>query len=222
MAEEKEELKSLIDRIQKEGVEKAETEGRHIVDKAEQQADEIRRKAEEEAESKKSQAEQEAESFRARGEDSLRQTARDVLLTVGQALDGMLLDVAKAEVGKTLAGEALTAALGTAIEGYFRAGGGAADLDVLVDEKQKEPVKAYLAEAFAERLKEGMEVKADASIVAGFRLAARDTKVEHDFSQEALAELFAKLLRPRMAKIVRQAVEKTEKAKEGDPSTGSG
>ena len=203
-----EELQSLIERIQKDGVDKAEAEAKARIKAAEEKAAAIVSKAEEEAEAKRKQAEQDAESFRDRGEQALRQAARDLLLSVGQALDAMLTESVKTDVAESLAGQGLGPTLIQAVEGYFRSASGKADVEALLPEDRKKEAEAFLSKKFADRLGKGLSVRSDSSVVSGFRLSVKDSKVQHDFTGEALAEALASLLRPRLAAIVKEAAGK--------------
>ncbi len=200
-----EELQGLIDRIQKDGVDKAEEQAKGIVKAAEVKAAAIVKKAEEAAEAKRKQAEQDAESFRERGEQALRQAARDLLLSVGQALDGLMTAAVRSDVTDALSGDGLKPVLIEAVNGYFKSAEGSVDLAVLVGEDRVKDVEAWFAEKFAGKLKQGMEVKPDASVVSGFRLSVKDSKVQHDFTRDAIAETLARLLRPRLAALVKEA-----------------
>ena len=93
-----EDLQSLIDRIQKDAVGKAETEAQAIIAKAKAQAAEIVKSAETEAKAKLEKADTEAKAFEERSERTLEQAARDLLLTIGKNLEKMLLDILSLEV----------------------------------------------------------------------------------------------------------------------------
>ena len=203
-----EELQNLIDKIQKDGVDKAEERARDIVKEAEQKASAIVRKAEEDADARRKQAEQDADSFRDRGEQALKQAARDVLLATGQALDQLMISVVSGEVEGAMSGDGLKDLLVEAIQAYFKSPEGKLDLTALVGDDRKKDVEAWFAKTFAEKVKKGLEVKADASVVSGFRLSVKDSQVQHDFSREAIAEMLARLLRPRLAAIVKDAAAK--------------
>ncbi len=206
-----EELQSLIDHIQKDGVAKAESRAQEIVAAAEQKAAEIQRKAEESAQAIRQKAEQDAEAFRERGEQSLRHAARDLLLSIGKTLETMLTEVVAVEIDQTLTGAALESTLTQAVEGYFSANTGSANLEVIVNPEQKKAVEDWFTGKFAAKLKGGARIVADDALASGFRLSAGDTRIQHDFSGEAIAEALAKLLRPRLAAIVRASAETLQK-----------
>ena len=111
-----EELQSLLDRIQSEGVAKAEARAAEIVAEAEKKAAEIR-----------AAAEADAATLQSRAEQSLQQAARDVRLQVGAAIQETLERVLLKDVRAALADPAF---LQRYVEMAAKSVGGAAELDV--------------------------------------------------------------------------------------------
>ena len=81
-----EELQSLLDKIQSEGVAKAEARAAEIVAEAEKKAADVVAEAERKAAETRAAAEADAATLQSRAEASLRQAARDVRLQVGAAI----------------------------------------------------------------------------------------------------------------------------------------
>ena len=88
-----EDLQALMERIQKDAVEKAELAAADIISKAKDKAAEIVKAAEDEAKAKLENADKEAQAFTERSERTLEQSARDLLLSVGKNLDKKILDL---------------------------------------------------------------------------------------------------------------------------------
>lgn len=198
-----EELQNLLDRIQKDGVARAQAESDRILEAARKKADAVRTEADNKAKALIEQAERDAATFAKRGEQALQQAARDVILSVGQALSGMLQDIVRREVTSALTIDTLKEMLVKTVEAYCKAGG--ASIDVILNEKQKDDVAAFLARKFADELGKGMEIRGDGTVVSGFRVSLDGGKVEHDFSDEAIAEALSRLVRPHLAEIVKDA-----------------
>ena len=93
-----EDLQALMERIQKDAVDKAELEATSIISKAKEKAAEIVKAAEEEAKAKLEQADKDAVAFTERSERTLEQAARDLLLSVGKNLEKMILDLLNLQV----------------------------------------------------------------------------------------------------------------------------
>ena len=91
-----EDLQSLLDKINAEGVKKAETAAARIIEDAKKQAQEIRREAEEQAAQTVKNAAEQAAALEARAEAAVGQAARDVLLQLQNELQ---LRIEKAVAG---------------------------------------------------------------------------------------------------------------------------
>ena len=81
-----EQLQGLLERIQKDGIDKADAEGQRIIDDAKAQAASIISDAEAKAKAGLDNAEREGAAFAERGKVALQQAARDVVITVGDAI----------------------------------------------------------------------------------------------------------------------------------------
>ena len=97
-----EDLQYLMERIQKDAVDKAETEAAAIIARAKDKAAEIVKAAEAEASAKLEKADKDAEAFTERSERTLEQSARDLLLSVGKNLEKMIMDLLNLQVEKSL------------------------------------------------------------------------------------------------------------------------
>ena len=200
-----EELQGLLDRIQSEGVAKAEAEAKQILDAAREEAKSIVAEAEKKAEDTRESARQEAGQFEQRARHALQQAARDLMLSVGEALNDTARRVIAAKVREGLTGDALTALMADAVKAYFES----ADHDkaVLLTSKEAEATAREKLEALlARELLDGLTVESDSEIVSGFMIEEADGGVRHNFTGEALTDTLCRLLRPSLAEIVREAM----------------
>ena len=97
-----EDLQTLIDRIQKEAVDKAEAQSSAIIAKAKEEAASIIKNAEAEAAAKLEKADKDAEVYTERSERALEQAARDVLISVGRRFEKIVSDIVALQVEKNL------------------------------------------------------------------------------------------------------------------------
>lgn len=95
-------LQGLIDRIRKEGVDKAESEAGEIVAEARRAAAGILREAESEAQALRDRARAEAAAFEEQGRQTLGKTARDLILSVQQAVERSLTALVHRRVEEAL------------------------------------------------------------------------------------------------------------------------
>jgi V/A-type H+-transporting ATPase subunit E len=199
-----EELQDLLDRIQKQGVDKAEADARRILERAEAEAAEIRRKASEDARALVAGAEADAGAFEERARRALAQAARDLVLSVGESLQATLRNLVAAEIRKVMDSRVLGETIQSLVSGYFASASGG--IEVSLPEDRRKEVADYLFARFKDELAGGVEIKGDRNIASGFRIRELGGEVVHDFSAEAIAESLSALLRPHLAEIVRAAV----------------
>lgn len=200
-----EELQGLLDRIQKEGVERAESDAATIVDEAKAKAKTIVAEAEKQAKGIIEKADSESKLFQQRSENAVRQAARDVILSIGEAVTETLQGIVERQVDAALDTDALPKMIQETVQAYTQANG-ADNIEVLLSEKQQKAVTAYFMKAFAEAMKDGLTIRGSRSVISGFTVALKDSGVQHDFTGEALTTAIGQLLRPQLAKIVSGAL----------------
>ena len=61
---------------------------------------------------------------------------------------------------------------------------------------------------FTDRLKDGVVLKPSTHIEAGIKVGTKGDNMFIDFTDEALTEMLCEYLNPRIAKLVRESVEK--------------
>jgi V/A-type H+-transporting ATPase subunit E len=205
-----EELQGLLDRIQKDGVDRAEAEAAQITADAKARAKAIVAEAESQAKTLLERAAAESELFQKRSENAITQAARDVILSVGEAVTETFRAIVARQVDSAMKTEALRGFIQEAIRAYTQAKGATA-IEVLISETEQESVTAYFMKAFAEAMKSGLTIRGNRSVISGFTVTLTDKGVQHDFTGEALTEAIGKLLRPQLAKIVSNALKNTGK-----------
>lgn len=201
-----EELQGLLDRIQKDGIDRAETEAAQITADAKAKAKAIVAEAENQAKALLAKAEADSELFRQRSESAISQAARDVILSVGEAVTETLQAIVARQVDAAMNADALPGFIQEAIRAYTAAQGNTA-IEVLLSEQQQEAVSAYFMKAFAGKMKDGLTIRGSGSVISGFTVTLKDSGVQHDFTGEALTGAIGQLLRPQLARIVSGALQ---------------
>ncbi len=196
------ELQALLERINQEGVAKAEEERERILKEARQEADRIVQDAETKAENMVADAREESELLASKGEDSLRQAARDILLSLRQTLQDRMTSVAKACVGRELDAETLGDVVAQMVGRYMDSGGKVEQLDVLVSEDQAEEIRNYLLAHLGNDLRDNVNVTPLTGMEGGFKLNFNGEDIRYDVSDEALSEALCKFVNPRIAELV--------------------
>ena len=188
-----EELQQLLEKIQHDGVEKANAESDAILAKAKADAAAILKDAESKAAALRAQAETDAKAFEERAQKTISQAARDTVLEVKDAIGRMLEKLLAKDVAAALADPSEAAKLALAAVNEL-----GSNADVAAGEKLAAALKAQLAAD----AKAGVKVVLDESVGTGFSIRLDGGRVEHDFSESAIVAALAKRLRPDLAKLV--------------------
>ena len=188
-----EELQQLLEKIQHDGVEKANAEAATILAKAKADAAAILKDAESKAAALRAQSETDAKAFEERAQKTISQAARDTVLEVKDAIGRMLEKLLAKDVAAALADPSEAAKLALAAVNEL-----GSNADVAAGEKLAAALKAQLAAD----AKAGVKVVLDESVGTGFSIRLDGGRVEHDFSESAIVAALAKRLRPDLAKLV--------------------
>ncbi|RKX44897.1 MAG: ATPase [Verrucomicrobia bacterium] len=201
-----EELKHLIERIHKEGVESGEKAAESLVADAQKQAAVIVADAQKQAKDLVAKAETDATAFAERGRKTLEQAARDLLISIGGSVGNVVGGIVDAKVDAALTPELVGRMLLKLAEAYGK-DGGAGGIEAMLGEADAAEVKAYFSKEYQNELATGIQIESNKEIFKGFRVGAKDGQVFHDFTKEAIAESLSNFLRPELAEIVRNAAE---------------
>lgn len=190
-------LQQLLEKIQHEGVEKAQTEADQILAAAREKAKALTDTAQQEAARIKTNAQQEADAFARRAEETIRQAARDTVLQVEKSVNNLLNAILLKDVNAALSDAQIVAPLAVeAVRAYLA---GSDKLDVATSDKLVDALRKALA-AEAEK---GVTVVTDETVNAGFRIRLAGGRVEQDFTGAAVAEALSQHLRPRLAALLK-------------------
>ena len=186
-----EDIQSLLEKINREGVEKAEAEAKRIVDAANAKADKIVGEARAAAERTREEAAKDAEASAARAAETIRQGARDVVIGVKESVTSMLERLLAKDVAAALA-DAQTASALVAEAIRELAGPG----EISCGAKLAETLRAQLAG------QGNFTVVVDEAAGVGFSVKLDGGRVEHAFTADVIAAELARRLRPDLAKLI--------------------
>ncbi|MEE1068309.1 MAG: ATPase [Fibrobacteraceae bacterium] len=191
-----EDLQYLIDRIQKEAVEKAEAQSASIIAAAKAKAEEIIKNANAEAVAALEKADKDAAVYAERSVRSLEQAARDVLISVGKRFETMVSEILALQVEKTLSEDVLKSMLLSLVKDY------SSDVSVVFSETDKAKLQSFVMGEFQKALNAGVNIESDKSIKYGFRIKLDGGKVSHEFTAQTISAAMAALVRPQIAEII--------------------
>jgi len=187
-----EDLQGLLEKINREGVEKAEATAAKIVAEATAKADAIERNARAEANKAKADAEKAAADYADRAKETVRQAARDTIIMVESSVKSLLEKILLKETEKALAdGKTATELVAAAIGGMSGQG--------------EITCGPELARALAADLSKlgSFTVVTDESAGAGFSVKVDGGRVESAFTADVVAGELAKRLRPDLAALLK-------------------
>lgn len=196
-----EELQPLLDQIRKEGVEKADAEAAEILAKAKEKAAQTVRDAEAKAKELVAKAETDAEVFTQRSIATLEQSARDLLITVGQGIENIISEIVAESTTDALNTEVLEQMLVNMAQSCAEKQG-ETRIEMLVSEADQKELVKFFAAKYSDKMSHGIELHVDNEILKGFKVSFADDHAYLDFTQEAIAEALTAFLRPKLAEIV--------------------
>lgn len=197
-------LKELIDTIHRDGVDKVRLESETLLKQAKAQADGIVAAAQAQAETLLANARREQEQMERSGRESLKQAARDLLLGVRKQLEGLFSALLKEKSREALADKEIAAAIAVMIANWTPERRD--QIEILLPPDRSDALIQALRQALAGKIAAGIEIKAAAEVVNGFRVAEKDGHAYYDFSAASIAESLALFLNPTVAGIVAAAL----------------
>jgi len=201
-----EELQSLLDRIQRDGVDKAAAEREQILTDARQEAAAIVHQAEAKAAELRRQAEADAALMENRAKAAIRQGARDILLALREELQRRLQAVILACTGEALSpgrmGELILAMQRAYLE---RRGNDEAPLEILLGAKDLENIDALCRGALGKDLKAQPHLAIGNDVGAGLKLGRKGDDLFVDVTDEAVTDLVCAYVGPRLAALLKDA-----------------
>jgi len=200
-----EELQHLIERIQKEAIQKSEEESKQISAQARERAATLVQEAEKKAKALLEKADQDSKRFAERAARTLEQAARDLLISVGHGIENILGELIAESTRKALDIQTLQSMMLTVAKAYTDRGGAESRVEFLISGKDQAQIVQFFADQYAQKLVHGITLHIDSGIHEGFRITLDNGAVSHDFTREAIAEALSRFLRPHLAEIVHRA-----------------
>jgi len=192
-------LDSLIEKIKKDGVDKARKISEDLISQAQKQADEILAKAKEKAESVVEQANQEAKKLKINSESSLRQAARDLSLSVRQEIVVLLDKILKKNISQELTCGFVKEIILKVVNQWGKAD---SSLEVLVNDRDLTKIQEMLLNEFKKEAVNKIVINPSSAVDKGFRIGVKGEDVYYDFSDESILELLKEFLNPALNVIL--------------------
>ena len=198
-----EDLQSLLAKIQEHGLDKANAERAAIIKKAEQEAAEITAKAKAAADAMRRAAEEECASLTKRAESAVKQAARDIVLKLNVELKERLNAILQENTANAMTPELMGRIINEMAAAYIKDGKQEAKLEVLVSPKSLEEMNAALKGSLKDSFVKQPTLFADMELGGGLKVSVSGNDVFYDFSDDAITDIVAAYIGPRLAAIVK-------------------
>lgn len=198
-----EDLQSLLAKIQEQGLDKANAERAAIIKKAEQEAAEITAKAKAAADAMRRSAEDECASLTKRAESAVRQAARDIVLKLNAELKERLNAIIQDNTDRAMTPELMGRIINEMSAAYIKDGKQDVSLEILVSPKSLDEMTAALKGSLKESFAKQPTLFADMELGGGLKVSVSGNDVFYDFSDEAITDIVAAYVGPRLASIIK-------------------
>ncbi len=197
-----EQLQELLERINREGVEKAEKKAAAIVAEAEAKAREIVESAEKRAAEREAAAETAAGRLKENAEKAIGQSARNVMLSLEDEVRKYFDRILTTAIGESLTPEAMTAAILKLVEKAAAQIGGDESVEIGIAPGDAKKISDGLLAGFRKEAEGKLTINPVPSVEAGFTISFDGGKSSYDFTDTGLRDLLSTYLSPHLKEII--------------------
>lgn len=197
-------LQALIDQIKKDGVDAAVTEAEAVLNAAKAEAEKIISDAKAEAEKILINAKNENDKMVKSSEDAIRQAGRNLLISFRESVAKEANAIIAGNVTAAYSAEGLTQLVMKAVEGWT-AKPDAEDITVIMNSEDLKSMEETLLAGLKEKMIKGVTLKANDNFDGGFRIAVNEGGAYYDYSAEAVVDMLANYLSPKVTALLKEA-----------------
>lgn len=197
-------LQELIEKIKKDGVASAEAAAQKIIAEAEKKAASIVSEAEARADSIVKTAKAETERMEKASEDAIAQAGRNLIISFRDGINRELSALVGSATEKAMDADLMKKVIPEAVKAWA-ANNEESDISILLPAKDVKALESGLKTALKGKLSKGLEIKADSTLAAGFRIGTKGGEAFYDFSAEEVASLFSAYLNPKTTELMKKA-----------------
>jgi len=212
-------VKELISKLENDGVKKGQTKADEIIAEAEKKAKKMIADAKAEAEAMRKSAEADAANYKRAGEEELKMSSRNSILALRKEIEQTFSKEVSKLLFKEMSNKNLLEKVILEIVGTSRAKSkidDAKEVELILPEKvatlddlrkdgkalKDDPLTALAMHIKKDALKEGITFKTSDKITSGVKVYIKDTNVEIDLSDKAVAEILLEHLQPRFRAVI--------------------
>lgn len=197
-------LRELIDKIKKDGVEAAEAEAEAILKAAREEAEKILANAQTQANELLANAKKENERMVKSGEDAIRQAGRNLLISFRESVTRELDAILNENVAAVYSSESLAKLIVNVVQ-EWAAKPDAESIEVVLSSESLKSLEGVLLAGIKEKMLGGVTLKASDSFDGGFRISVNNGSAYYDYSAESVVDMLSNYLSPRLVELLKEA-----------------
>ncbi|MBU0469530.1 MAG: hypothetical protein KKD07_07315 [Candidatus Omnitrophica bacterium] len=200
-------IQELINKIKSEGVESAQQEATQIQDAAKAEAKKIIEKARVEAAQLLAAAKEEIKKNEESTNMALKQSSRDMLLSLRKEIDKTLKKIIKKELEETLSGEKLASILADVMKESMKDEHKSAEMKVALSPADLKSFEDGFIAKLQTELQRTFEIESSEDISKGFTISFDGGKSCFDFTEKSLVDYLSVYLNTQVSAILKGSIE---------------
>lgn len=196
-----EDLQGLLNRIQNDGLRKAESEREQIIAEAKAEAEKIVAEAKAQAAALEKQAAENAAAMQERAKITIQQAARDIVIGLKVELLERLRRIAKGSVEAAMTPQLMAQLIATMANAYTQ--NSANGIELILSQKDLDNLEQGLFASLNADLMAKSEFSLGNDFSAGLKIGFKDSDIFLDFSDEALADVICEFVGPKLAALIK-------------------
>lgn len=196
-------LQALLDRIQKEGIERAEQQKKEIISEARKNAEAVVKRNNMEASAIMKTAIEEVKKIEEHSKATIRQAARDIAISLEAELLSRLKRCVKDIVGVAMTKDLISDIIKKMVDAYIKQGNEDVSLQVILPQKNIDKLNDSVKGSLAESFKSTPEILKANNFSAGVKIGFRGNDVFFDFSDGTITDIICEYVGPRLASIIK-------------------
>ena len=198
-----EELQSLLEKINEEGVKKGEETKNKIISDAGIEAEKIISDAKAKADDIVKKAQLDSETVKSRGEAAVRQAVRDIVITLQGEILNRFKSVVKESTADAMTPDLMGKIIIEMVKNYnIKNPSGEADIELILAQKDIDAMERLLKTSLVNSLKKNPSISLGQNFAAGIKISFKGDDVFFDFSDEAISDMICAYVGPRLAAVI--------------------
>jgi V/A-type H+-transporting ATPase subunit E len=197
-----EQLQELLERINQEGIEKAEKKSEEIISAANQKAKKIVQTAEKKAGEVVEAANHDAAKLQESAEKTIDQSFRNIMLSLKEEIQKYLDRILTAQLGEALTPELIGKIILTVTKNCSSQISGGTEVQVLVSPDDAKQLAGGIIERFRKEAGTGLMIKPIPAIDAGFMISFDGGESSYDFTDLGLKDLLSTYISAQLKDII--------------------